>query len=128
MITDSRHKIEANRRLCILKDIKELETWVYTLECFSDELGYLTVLEKQLIKDSILSNNIKGIRRKNVLMMATLCKYEQELKTEYEYGKEEYHTKRSKYHEQKRNDFMKLQEECMVLKRQVLKSLMKFRR
>ena len=111
MKTISIHKIDAHRRLCISKDLKELELWMHTLESFNDELDHFNSIEKQLIKNSSVSNAIKAMRRKNILMMATLCKYEQELKTEYEYGKMEYDEVRLKYHLLKRENYLKLKVE-----------------
>lgn len=122
------HKIEVNRRLCILKDLKELEVWIYTLEGLNEEFEHINTIEKQLIKNTATANNIKAIRRKNTLMMATLCKYEQELKTEYEYGKIEYDTTRSKYHEQKRKVYMQFIEECNAFKQQVYSMLKMYKR
>ena len=120
--------IENHRRLCILKDIKELELWIYALEHFNEELNHFIVLEKQLLKNIVISNTIKAIRRKNILFTATLCKYEQNLKIEYEYGKVEYDSNRSKYHEQRREEYLKLWKEYYAFKNQIYKQLLRFKR
>lgn len=101
---------------------------MHTLEHFNEELSYFNALEKQLIKNLTVANNLKAIRRKNILLMAALCKYEQELKTEFEYGKIEYNSNRSKYHEQKRDSYFKLIEEYDLFKKQIYKLLLRFRR
>ncbi|MEY8847952.1 hypothetical protein AB9K26_04015 [Psychroserpens sp. XS_ASV72] len=127
MNTISIYKVDAYRRLCISKDLKELELWMHTLESFNHELDHFTCLEKQLIKNGSISNEIKAIRRKNILTMASLCKYEQELKTEYEYGKTEYNEVRLKYHLQKRENYLKLKEEYSTFKNKVFNILKRFR-
>ncbi|WP_369994518.1 hypothetical protein [Winogradskyella sp.] len=128
MKTSSIHKIDTHRRLCISKDLKELELWMHSLESFNHDLDHFSCLEKHLIKNSSISNEIKAMRRKNILTMASLCKYEQELKTEYEYGKTEYNEVRLKYHLQKRENYLKLKEEYSTFKNKVFNMLKKFRR
>ncbi|MBR9846772.1 MAG: hypothetical protein GYB35_12025 [Algicola sp.] len=128
MKTISIHKIDAHRRLCISKDLKELELWMQTLESFNDELDHFNSIEKQLIKNSSISNAIKAMRRKNILMMATLCKYEQELKTEYEYGKTEYDEVRLKCHLLKRHNHVKLKVEYNTFKNKIFNMLKRFQR
>lgn len=126
--TISIHKIDAHRKLCILKDLKELGLWMQTLEVFSEELDHFKTIERQIIKNAVISNNIRAIRRKTVLMMAALCKYEQELKTEYEYGKVEYNAARSKLHEQKRQNYSHMLKEQNAFKNQIFKLLKKYKR
>jgi len=126
--TISIHKIDAHRRLCISKDLKELELWMHTLESFNEELNHFNGIEKQLIKSSSISNAIKAMRRKNILMMATLCKYEQELKSEYEYGKTEYDEARLKYHLLKRENYIKLKIDYKMFKNKIFNILKRFRR
>lgn len=126
--TISEHKIDAHRRLCIAKDLNELVLWLHTLEWFSKELDAINDIEKQIIKNASISNAIKAIRRKTILMMATLCKYEQALKTEYDYGKVEYNAIRLKQHEQKRQIYSQLLKEQMVFKKQVYTLLMRYKR
>jgi len=122
------HQLNQQRKLCIQKDLNELNLWINTLEFFNNELDHFSVIEKQLIKKASVSNTIQAIRRKNVLNMAILCKYEQELKTEYQYGKTEYALNRLRFHEQKRISYMKLVDECNTFKNKFYLSLRKYRR
>tara|TARA_R110002049_G_scaffold279223_2_gene458121 strand:+ start:1835 stop:2143 length:309 start_codon:yes stop_codon:yes gene_type:complete len=101
---------------------------MHTLECFNDELDHFSMLEKYLIKNSSISNTIKAIRRKHILMMATLCKYEQELKTEYEYGKTEYNKVRLKLHEQKCENYLQLHQDYHKFKNQIFNILKTYRK
>ncbi len=117
-----------HRNLCIQKDLNELQTWMSALEAFNNELEHISVIEKQLIKNSSVSNTILSIRRKNVLIMANLCKYEQELKTEYEYGKVEYDANRLKIHEKKRIDYLKLFDDCNSFRTQIYFLIRKYQR
>ncbi len=98
------------------------------MECFNSELDHFSVIEKQLIKNTSVSGTIQAIRRKNVLSMANLCKYEQELKTEYEYGKLEYDYSRLKLHEQKRAIYNKLFEDYNAFKNQFYLIVRKYQR
>ncbi|GAA4237575.1 hypothetical protein GCM10022291_24680 [Postechiella marina] len=122
------NKIENQRRLCIQKDLNELNFWIYTLEAFNNELDAFSVLEKQLIKNTSIINLIKALRRKNVLSMATFCKYNQELNKEFEYGNLEYNTPRTKMHEKKREQYMLLVQEYNAFKMHIYKLLMKYKR
>jgi len=122
------HQLNQQRKLCIQKDLNELNLWINTLEFFNTELDHFSVIEKQLIKKASVSSTIQAIRRKNVLNMAILCKYEQELKTEYQYGKTEYDLNRLRFHEQKRISYMKLVDECNTFKNKFYLSLRKYRR
>nr|WP_321227983.1 hypothetical protein [uncultured Psychroserpens sp.] len=126
MNTISAYKIDVHRRLCIQKDLSELSSWIHTLECFNIELDHHKIIEKQLIKNTSVSGNIQALRRKNILNMASLCKYEQELKKEYEYGKVEYDAVRSKLHNQKRENYLKFIEECNMFKNQFYVLLHKY--
>ncbi|KAA5821878.1 hypothetical protein FPF71_15335 [Algibacter amylolyticus] len=122
------HKIDNQRRLCIQKDLKELNLWMYTLEEFNNELDSCHILEKQLIHNASVSNLIKALRRKNVLSMALFCKYNQELKDEWEYGKTDYDVARAKVHEKKREQYMLLIEEYSAFKKHIYKLLMRYQR
>lgn len=64
------------RRLCIQKDLNELKTWFNTLECFNNELDHISIIEEQLIKTTSALSLIQTISRKNIMVMANLCKYE----------------------------------------------------
>ena len=88
----------------------------------------MSIIEKQLIKNASIANAILAIRRKNALNMANLCKYEQALKTEYEYGKIEYDFNRLKVHEQKREHHARLVEECNTFKIQFYMLIRKYQR
>lgn len=117
-----------HRRLCIQKDLNELQTWMSTVEAFNNELEHLSVIEKRLLKNSSVSSTILSIRRMNVLIMANLCKYEQELKTEFQYGKVEYDANRLKIHEQKRIDYEKLVKDCNSFRSQIYFLIRKYQR
>ena len=121
------HRIDNHRRLCIEKDLKELNLWLYTLEQFNNKLDGFSILEKQLIQNPSVSNKVKALRRKNVLIMGMFCKYNQELKNEYEYGKVEYNTSRAKLHEKKREEYKLLLQECTRFESQFYKLLMRFK-
>ena len=127
MSSISAYKIDVHRRLCIKKDVNELNLWMSMLEDFNTVLDHLKTIEKQLIKNSSVSNSIKAFRRKNILMMASICKYEQELKTEYEYGKTEYNDLRSKYHEQRRQNYLYFLNEQSIFKNQVYTQLKRYK-
>lgn len=122
------YKTDANRRLCIKKDLIELSQWIDTLSNINDDLSSLKLIEKQLLKDSGFAMSLQGIRRKNTLLMGTLCKYEQELKREYEYGKKEYDLTRAKVHEKKRDVHTAFIEEFRQLKRSLYHKLSKYQR
>lgn len=121
------NKTDSTIRICIKKDLKELVFWISVLESFNRELNHIKIIEKQLIKNPSISKTIKGFMRKNVLMTASLYKYEQELKIEYEYGKTEYSIIRSKYHEDKRKQFEQLIGEYDFFKNQLYSILKRFR-
>ncbi|TBV25977.1 MULTISPECIES: hypothetical protein [Meridianimaribacter] len=120
--------IDAYRRLCIKKDIKEIEQWLEVLENNNEDLTYLNTIGTQLIKSLAVVNHVKSIRRKNVLMVAALCKYEQSLKTEFEYGKVPYDEVRVKQHENKRQQYQQLIKDYNELKIAIYKTLITYRR
>ncbi|WP_299246974.1 hypothetical protein [uncultured Lacinutrix sp.] len=122
------HKIDLHRRLCIKKDLNEVCYWHNVLEAFNTELDHLSVIEKQLIKNVSVSSTILAMRRKNVMLMASLCKYEQELNRELEYGTTEYDLNRLKVHEQRRDSYVLLIERFNIFKNQFYTLLKKFRR
>lgn len=119
---------ESQRKLFLQKDLNELQSWMSTLEAFNNELEHLSIIEKQLLKNSSVASAILAIRRKNVLVMANLCKYEQELKSEYEYGKVEYDLNRLKIHEQRRANYSKLVEDCNNFRKQMYVLISKYQR
>ncbi|MGB1211607.1 MAG: hypothetical protein ACPG41_09295 [Lacinutrix venerupis] len=101
--------------------------WHNTLEAFNIELDYLSIIEKQLLKNVSVSNIITALRRKNVMLMASLCKYEQELLQEIEYGKTEYDLNRLKVHGQKQDSYISLVKDFSLFKNQYYTLLKKFR-
>lgn len=127
MEIDLPYKIDAHRRLCIKKDLIELGQWIDRLSNINIEFNYLKLIEKQLIKDSRIEMDVLSLRRKNTLLMGLLCKYEQELKTEYEYGKIEYDLTRAKVHEKKRAVHAAFIQEFAQLKNGIYQKLSKFR-
>jgi hypothetical protein len=123
---DLPYKTDAHRRLCIKKDLIELGQWIDMLSNINIEFNYLKLIEKQLLKDSRIEIDVLSLRRKNTLLMGLLCKYEQELKTEYEYGKIEYDVKRAKVHEKKRAVHSAFIQEFAQLKNGIYQKLSKF--
>ncbi|WP_034260449.1 hypothetical protein [Altibacter lentus] len=120
-------RANAHRRLCIKKDLIELSQWIDTLSSINVELGYLILIDKQLIKDNSITVDLQGLRRKNTLLMGTLCRYEQELNTEYEFGKKEYNVTRAKEHEKKRDVNSAFIQEFTQLKKRMYIKLSKYR-
>lgn len=105
-----------------------MRQWVAVLEAFNTDLDCFSVLEKQLIHNTVTANLIKSVRRKNVLHLAALCKYEQELKNEYEFGDGEYDASRSKRHDKNRMQYQAFVNECEALKKHVYQNLMRYQR
>ena len=128
METELSYKTDAQRRLCIKKDLIELSQWIDTLSNINEEVSSLKLIEKQLLKDSILEMKLQGLRRKNTLVMGMLCKYEQELKTEYDYGKKEYNVTRAKEHEKKRDVHAAFIQEFTQLRKGIYLKLSKYQR
>ena len=120
--------IDAHRKLCIKKDLIELSQWIDSLSTLNTELEQLKLIEKQLLKNSTIETNLLGLRRKNTLVMGMLCKYEQELNTEFEYGDMEYDVLRAKEHEKKRDVYTALGQEFIQLKNSIYHSLLKYQR
>ncbi len=128
MNLELKYKTDVHRRLCIEKDLSELGQWIDSLSAINDELSYLKLIEKQLIKDHDVEVAIQGLRRKNTLLMGTLCKYEQQLNAEHEYGKTEYNITRAKSHENKRAVYTAFQGEFRELKIKTYKKLLQYHR
>lgn len=128
MVIESAFLIDDHRKLCIKKDLIELNDWIETLSIINEEIDYLHVLEKNLIKDHSLQLSLKSLRRKNTLLMAIHCKYEKSLKTEYEYGKEAYDFRRAKEHEKKRITHSAFTIEFSVLKKKFYQKLCNYKR
>ncbi len=104
-----------------------MSQWIDTLSSINVELGYLILIDKQLIKDNSITVDLQGLRRKNTLLMGTLCRYEQELNTEYEFGKKEYNVTRAKEHEKKRDVNSAFIQEFTQLKKRMYIKLSKYR-
>ena len=128
METELPYKTDAQRRLCIKKDLIELSQWIDVLSNVNTEIGYLKLIGNQLLKDYNTEMNLQGLRRKNTLLMGMLCKYEQELNTEYEYGKKEYNVTRAKEHEKKRDAHIAFIQEFTQLKKGIYHKLSKYQR
>lgn len=60
--------------------------------------------------------------------MANLCKYEQELNRELEYGTTEYNIKRLKIHEQKREHYLNCMKDYDEFKNQFYLLIRKYKR
>lgn len=128
MKTALHHKLDDYRRLFIKKDLIELSSWITTVERINDELQHLKLIESQLIKNSAFRNILIGFRRKNTLVMGLLCKYEQALKKELEFGNQEYNVTRAKEHEKYRERYVNLITEFRHLKNIAYHNLAKYRR
>ncbi|TVZ26895.1 hypothetical protein JM83_1894 [Gillisia sp. Hel_I_86] len=120
------YKADVQRKLFIKKDLMELGHWIDTLSNVNEELGYLKLIEKQLLKNNSSEANLQGLRRKNTLLMGMLCKYEQELNTEHEYGKSEYNLIRAKEHEKKRDVHSAFIQEFNQIKKGIYDKLVKY--
>tara|TARA_R110002012_G_scaffold6480_7_gene29972 strand:+ start:52071 stop:52418 length:348 start_codon:yes stop_codon:yes gene_type:complete len=114
--------------LFIEKDLIELSQWIDAIESINLEIDYLQLIEKRLIKNSTLSAMLQGFRRKNTLVMASLCKYEQELKREYEYSERTYDVVRAKEHEGRRDLYSNLMIEFKQLRKVIYIALSKYKR
>lgn len=122
------HRIDAHRRLSIRKDFIELTYWLETIEDLNHEIDHLKVIERQLVKIDEIAKSLQGLRRKNTLVMGVLCKYEQEIKKDFEFSKREYDELRAQEHEKRRDHFTALMEEFKSLKNLIYNELMKYRR
>lgn len=120
--------VNSHRRLSIKKDLIELSHWIDMLTNNNTEIGYLKLIGKQLIKEYSVEANLQGLRRKNILLMGVLCKYEQELRIEYEYGKREYNVTRAKEHEKKRDAHSAFTQEFTQFKKGIYQKLSKYQR
>ncbi|KAA3624423.1 MAG: hypothetical protein DWP94_03670 [Flavobacterium sp.] len=128
MEVERTYRTDEHRRLCIKKDLIELGGWINTLERVNEEINYLNIIDKQLVKDSKIGYNLQAIRRKNTLMMGLLCSYEKELNTEYEYGKLRYDLSRAKLHEKKRERLDSFVLEFIELRKAIYHKLSLFHR
>tara|TARA_R100000988_G_C3997598_1_gene166792 strand:+ start:399 stop:788 length:390 start_codon:yes stop_codon:yes gene_type:complete len=122
------YHVDTHRKLCIKKDLIELSHWIDALTTINTEIDYLKIIGQQLIKNQRVETMLQGLRRKNTLLMALLCKYEQELKREYEYGKTEYNVTRAKEHEKKRAIHSAFIQEFSHYKEGIYQKLSKYQR
>lgn len=97
------------------------------IEYIHRELNELSLLEKQLLKKTAMTLKIQGLRRNSTLLMSVLCKYEQLIKNEIEYGKNDYDIQRSREHEKQRGFFLVLIKEYRGLKKEIYGILLKFK-
>lgn len=97
--------------------------WELFLEDINEELGDLLKLEKLMINDLKLAGNLQGMRREVILCTAGLCKFEQDLKKELEYGKSEYGDQHINLYERHRRRYLRIFEKYLLLKKSVHKRL-----
>lgn len=116
------------RQLCLRKDLREAELWGATLEMINEEIGYLLLTEKKLVNSNEIGFKIQEIRRKIILCSATLCKYEQALKNEFEYGKSRYDEANISLHERHRNRYLSLIQYYQQLKTSLYKQFIQFKK
>lgn len=121
-------EFETKRRLLLQKDFLELQEWINTVEYVHEELNYFSIMEKQIIINSSLATNILGFRRKNTLVLSALCKYDQQLKNELEYGKTDYDHIRSKEHEKQQTYFKNHITDYRKLKKSIFTLILRFKR
>ncbi len=126
METALSYKTDIQRKLCIRKDLIEMSQWIDILSSINEELDYLKLIEKQLLKNNSIDVNLQVLRRKNTLLMGMLCKYEQDLNTEHEYGKNEYNLIRAKEHEKKRDVHSAFIQEFNKIKKDIYDKLVKY--
>lgn len=118
---------DAQRKLCIKKDLIELSQWIEALENINTELDYLSAIDKQFLGNRSVSSNIQMIRRKNIGNMGSLCQYEQQLRKEFEFGKREYDVSRAKEHEKKRDQYSTIIIDFEQLKIIIYNNLLKYK-
>ncbi|WP_435133605.1 hypothetical protein [Formosa sp. A9] len=119
-------EFEAKRRLLLQKDFLELQQWMDTVEYIHEELNIFGIIEKQLIINTAVASNIQALRRENTLVLSNLCRYEQQLKNELEYGKNDYNHIRSKDHERQQAFFKNHISDYRKLKKSVYNLMLRF--
>src|SRR5690606_14401624 len=120
--------IESNRRLFLQKDLFDLLQWIEHIEHIDTELNAFSTLNKHLLKNQATALKIQTIRRKNTLTMRLLCKYEQYIKRDIEYGKDDYDLKKTKEHEKHRALIKDMDKEFRQLKFTIYQMLSQFKR
>ncbi|MFB9053669.1 hypothetical protein ACFFVB_11340 [Formosa undariae] len=121
-------KVDENRRLFIKKDILEISQWTDDLESKNNEINTFSILNRQLVKCEKIQSLIQDFRRRNTLAMAALCKYEQNLRQELEFGSVEYDVQRAKVHEKKRVEYLMFIKDYRVLKTTIYNQLTQYKR
>ncbi|MHA7944187.1 hypothetical protein ACJOV8_014010 [Formosa sp. 3Alg 14/1] len=121
-------KVDENRRLFIKKDIREVSQWTDDLESKNNEINTFSILNRQLVKSENIQHLIQDFRRRNTLAMAMLCKYEQNLRQELEFGNIEYDEQRAKIHEKKRVEYLVFVKDYRVLKTTIYNQLAQYKR
>ena len=121
-------KADKTRRLFIKKDILEMSQWIDDLEFKNTEINAFSLLNRQLVKSEKIQKLIVDFRRRNTLIMGVLCKYEQNLRQELEFGKNEYDINRAKLHEKKRVEYLILVKEYRALKTEIYRHLTHYKR
>ncbi|WP_299780955.1 hypothetical protein [uncultured Formosa sp.] len=126
--TQMHYKVDENRRLFIKKDIQEISQWTDDLEYKNIEINAFSMLNRQLIMSEKIQQSIQQFRRRNTLTMGELCKYEQHLRQELEFGKNEYDINRAKLHEKRRVEYILLTKEYRALKTDIYNQLTQYKR
>ena len=126
--SEMQFKTDKTRRLFIKKDILEISQWIEDLEFKNTEINAFSLLNRQLVKSEKIQKFLLEFRRKNTLIMGVLCKYEQSLRQELEFGKNEYDINRAKLHEKKRIEYLSLVKEYRALKTEIYKHLTHYKR
>ncbi|WP_159023262.1 hypothetical protein [Formosa sp. L2A11] len=126
--THMHYKVDENRRLFIKKDILEILQWTDDLEYKNTEINTFSILNRQLLMSEKIQKSIQDFRRRNTLSMGELCKYEQHLRQELEFGKNEYNISRAKLHEKRRVEYIALTKEYRALKTDIYNELTQYTR
>ena len=121
-------KVDENRRLFIKKDILDVSQWTDDLESKNDDISTFNILNRHLVKCEKIQNVILDFRRRNTLIMAALCKYEQSLRHELEYGDIAYDVQRAKIHEKKRAEYLNFIKDYRDLKSSIYNQLIQYKR
>ncbi|MDR6302263.1 hypothetical protein [Mesonia maritima] len=123
LLNSNLEKISDTKKLCLKKDLMELQHWLTKLEENHHELDYLQLIHKKIIQDSETAYGLQQVRRINTLVFASFCKYEQELKKNLEYSHEMYDFKR---HEKKRVEYINSDKHFYDFKIRFYKKLSKY--
>ncbi|MDR6300980.1 hypothetical protein [Mesonia maritima] len=119
-------KINETKSFFIKKDLLELQHWLTKLEENHQELDYVQVIHQQIIQDTETAYSLQQERRKNTLALASLCKYEQQLKKVLEYSYEVYDLDLAHQHEKKRVEFINTDKSFFAFKISFYKKLSKY--